>query len=327
VAMRRREFGTLLGGAAAWPITVHAQQTGSASVGVLVPFAEADQEAQARIQTFRQALADLGWTEGRNLRLDVRWAGTDIALQRSQARELVALAPQVIMTANATATRVMQETTKTVPIVFVQTIDPVAGGIVSSLARPEGNSTGFMIYERSLVGKWLSLLKDMAPRLSRVALLYTGDVDLWMPTAKEAGERLALKITADNVINLIELESAVAAMARGNDGGLVVLPNTSFGFANRAATIALAAKYSVPAIYVTRSYAEEGGLISYGADAKLQYRDGATYVDRILRGTKVSELPVQFATKFELVINLKTAKALGLDVSYQLQILADEVIE
>ena len=230
------------------------------------------------------------------------------------------------MTATLSATRAMREATQTVPIVFVQLVDPVAGGIMPNLARPEANVTGFMLYEPSLAGKWLSLLKDMVPRLGRGALLHSGDAGMWMPTAKEAGERLALKVTAVNVLNRTELESVVAAMAGGDDGGLVLLPNI-FNFTNRAATIALAAKYRVPAIYVARTYAAEGGLMSYGADAKAQYRDGATYVDRILRGAKLTELPVQFATKFEFVINLKTAKALDLDVSQQLQFLADEVIE
>jgi putative ABC transport system substrate-binding protein len=229
------------------------------------------------------------------------------------------------MTATLSATRAMREATQTVPMVFVQVVDPVVGGVVSNLARPEANVTGFMLYEPSLAGKWLSLLKDMVPRLSRVALLHSGDVGMWVPTAKEAGERLALKVTAVNVLNRTELESVIA-MAGGDDGGLVLLPNI-FNFTNRAATIALAAKYRVPAIYVARTYALEGGLMSYGADVKAQYRDGATYVDRILRGAKLSELPVQFATKFEFVINLKAAKALGLDVSQQLQFLADEVIE
>jgi putative tryptophan/tyrosine transport system substrate-binding protein len=326
--VNRREFIAGLGSATAWPLAVRAQQGERVRrVGLLMPFAEADQEAQARVQMFRQTLADLGWAEGRNLYIDVRWAGTDIARQRSQARELVALAPQVIMTATVSATRVMREATPTVPIIFVQLVDPVARGVVSNLARPEGNATGFMIYEPSLAGKWLNLLKDVSPQLSRVALLYSGDdVGIWMPTAAEAGERLALKVTGGNVLNRTELESAIAAMAGGDDGGIVLLPNV-FNFTNRAATITLAAKYRVPAIYVARIYAAEGGLMSYGADAKVQYRDGATYVDRILRGAKVSELPVQFATKFELVINLKTAKALGLTVPQSILLRADEVIE
>jgi putative ABC transport system substrate-binding protein len=329
--MRRREFVSLLGGTAmAWPIAARAQpREGVRRVGVMLPYAETDQEAQARVQTFRQTLAELGWVEGRNLHIDVRWTGTDVVRQRSQARELIALAPQVIMTVTATATRVMREATQSVPIVFVQLVDPVAGGVVSNLARPEANATGFMLYEHAFVGKWLSLFKDIAPRLRRVALLYGSASDTftsWIPIAQEAGERLALKVTAENVLDSTELESAIAAMAGGNDGGFVVLPSP-FILSNRAATIALAAKYRVPAIYYARIYAADGGLMSYGADPKIQYREGAIYVDRILRGAKPSELPVQFATKFELVINLKTAKALGLDVSQQLQFLADEVIE
>jgi putative tryptophan/tyrosine transport system substrate-binding protein len=324
--MRRRGFISLAGAVAAWPQAAVGQQDGrERRVGVLLPFAESDQEAQARLQVFRRTLADLGWTEGRNFRIDVRWAGSDIARQRSRAHELVVLMPQVILTATASTTRAMREATQIVPIVFVQLVDPVAVGVVSNLARPDTNVTGFMIYEPSLAGKWFSLLKDMVPSLRRVTLLYGGDVNTWMPIANEAGERLSLLVTAAGALNLTELESVIAALA-GGDGGLVLLPNV-FTFNNRAAIFALTAKYRVPAIYVGRTYAAEGGLMSYGADQKLQYRDGATYVDRILRGAKPVNLPVQFATKFELVINLKTAKALGLDVRPDLLTLADEIIE
>jgi putative ABC transport system substrate-binding protein len=299
-------------------------------IGVLMGYAEADQEGQARFQAFRQGLADLGWIEGRNLRIDARWAGVDVARHRSHARELVALAPDAILAANTPTTQALRDATRTIPIVFVTLSDPVATGVVSNMARPEANVTGFMSYEYSMAGKWLSLLKDMAPRLTRVALLFHPDTapfaPLYVRAAQDAGERAAVKITADGVRDTAAIEPAIAAMAGSDDGGLLVLPDL-FNTSNSATTVALAAKYRVPAIYFTRFFVVDGGLMSYGTDLRLQYRDGATYVDRILRGAKPGELPVQFATKFELAINLKTAKALGLDVSQQLQSLADEVIE
>jgi len=301
-----------------------------ARVGVLIGRVDTDIEGQAWIQVLRQGLADLGWVEGRNLRLDVRWLGGDVALQRSHAQELVALAPDLILATNTTSTQALRDATRTIPIVFVGLSDPIATGVVSNLARPEANVTGFMSFEYSLAGKWLSLLKDMAPRLGRVVLLFNPDPAPFFPfylrAAEDAGERLGLKITAAGVRDAAAIEPAIAAQAGSDGGGLVVLPDV-FNALNRATTIALAAKYRVPAIYPQRFYAADGGLMSYGPDQRRQFRDGATYVDRILRGAKPSDLPVEFATKFELVINLKTAKALGLDVSTQLQILADEVIE
>jgi len=328
----RREFITLLGVVAAtWPIAARAQQDGRVRrVGVLMPYAEVDPEAQARFQAFRQGLADLGLVDGRNLRLDVRWAEADVARMAPLARELVALRPEVILSSSTPTMQALRDATRTIPIVFVALSDPVATGVVSNLARPEANVTGFMLYEYSLAGKWLSLLKDMVPRLARVALLFNPDTapisQFFVRAAQDAGDRLAIKITAAGVRNVAGIEPAIAAMAGSGDGGLLVLPDI-FNTLNSATTIALAAKYRVPAIYAFRNYAADGGLMSYGADSKLQYRDGATYVDRILRGAQPAELPVQFATKFELVINLKIAKALGLDVSQQLQSLADEVIE
>jgi putative tryptophan/tyrosine transport system substrate-binding protein len=332
VRIRRREALTLLGAAAAWPRAARAQQDARVRrIGWLMPFDEADPEAQARFAAFRQGLADLGWVEGRNLRIDVRWAGSDVARQQSHARELVALAPEVILVNSPTATLALWDATRTVPIVFVNLSDPVATGIVSNLARPEANITGFMSFEYSMAGKWLSLFRDMALRLARVALLFNPDTapqaPFYVRAAQDAGERLGLKITAAGVHDVAGIEPTIAAMAGSDDGGLLVLPDGGFNILNRATTIALAAKYRVPAIYYDRSYAANGGLISYGPNPRLVYRDGATYVDRILRGAKPGDLPVQFATKFELVINLKTAKALGLDVSQQLQSLADEVIE
>jgi ABC-type uncharacterized transport system substrate-binding protein len=330
--MRRRSFLTLLGGAAAaWPLAARAQQDGRVRrIGVLMSNVEADPEAQGWLQAFRRGLADLGWVEGRNLRIDVRWAGPDVAPQQRDARELVALAPDAILVNGTTATRVARDTTHAIPIVFVGINDPVSSGIVSNLARPDANVTGFTNFEPSLAGKWLSLLKDMAPRLTRVTVLFNPDTAPFAPfyvkTAQEAGQRLLLKIVTASVREAAGIEPAIAAMAGADDGGLLVLPDI-FNQSNRATTIALAAKYRVPATYYARVFAADDGLMSYGPEQRLQYRDGAIYVDRILRGAKPADLPVQFATKFELVLNLKTAKALGLDVSQQLQFLADEVIE
>jgi putative ABC transport system substrate-binding protein len=331
--VRRREFITLLGGtAAAWPVAGRAQQDGRVRrVGVLMAYPDTDSEARARFEAFRQGLAAARWVEGRNVRLDVRWAGPDAARQQIQARELVALVPDALLGTSTTATKALRDAAGTLPIVFVNLNDPVATGIVSNLARPEGNLTGFTAYEYSLAGKWLSLLKDVAPRITRVALLFNPDsapfAPLYVRAAQEAGERLGLKVSAAVVREAAAIEPAVAAMAGAGDGGLLVLPEPS-NVLNRTTTIALAAKYRVPAIYGgTRLNAVVGGLMSYGAEPRLQYRDSANYVDRILRGARPGDLPVQFATKFELVINLKTAKALGLDVSQQLQSLADEVIE
>jgi putative ABC transport system substrate-binding protein len=332
--MRRRSFLTLLGGAAAaWPSTARAQQDGRVRrVGALMAFPEADPEGQARVHIFQRGLADLGWVEGRNLHIDVRWTGADAARHQSDARELVALTPEVILASSTSTTLALRDATRTVPIVFVSLQDAVLNGAVSNLARPEANLTGFMAFEYSMVGKWLSLLKDMEPRLARVALMFNPDMAatsgaFYVRAAQDAGERLAVRVTVAGVRDAAGIESAVAALAGTGNGGLVVIPDGGFNISNRAITIALATKYRVPAIYYVRLYAAENGLMSYGPDMRLQFRDGATYVDRILRGAKPSDLPVQFATKFELVINLKTARAIGIDVAQQLQFLADEVIE
>jgi putative ABC transport system substrate-binding protein len=328
--MRRREFITLLGSAAAsWPLAARAQQGDRVRrVGVLMPFAETDRDGRRPIQTFRQGLADLGWIEGRNLRIDVGWAGgPDAAAQRSHARDLVALAPEVILASGTIATQALRDATRAIPIIFVGLFDPVATGIVSNLARPEANVTGLMNYEHSMAGKLLSLLKDVAPRLARVALLFhreTISAPSYVPTAQDAGEMLSLKVTAAVVPDVAAIEPAIAAMS--GDGGLVIFPD-GFNVANRATIIALAAKHRVPAIYTGRYNVVDGGLMSYGAEILVAFRDGATYVDRILRGARPGELPVQFATKFDLVINLKTAKALGLELPQTLLALADEIIE
>jgi putative tryptophan/tyrosine transport system substrate-binding protein len=328
--MKRREFIAGLGSAAAWPMVARAQQDARVRrVGVLMPFAESDPEWRRRLQLFQQGLADLGWVEGRNLRIDARPAGPDLARQQSNARELVALADDVILAVGTPVTKALRDATQTIPIVFVGLPDPVAIGIVSNLARPEANVTGFMSYESSLAGKWLSLLKNMVPNLARVALLFHSEAGLMAPlyvrAAQDAGEHLILKITAASVHDAAAIEPAIVAMA-GDDGGLLVLPD-AFTIATRATTIALATKYRVPAIYTSRFWVAEGGLMSYGPGQQVPYRDGAGYVDRILRGAKPADLPVQLATKYELVLNLKTANALGRPVPPTLIAFADEVIE
>jgi putative tryptophan/tyrosine transport system substrate-binding protein len=326
--MRRREFIAILSAAATWPVAARAQQERMRRVGVLIPRPESDQRGQARLQEFRGGLADLGWIEGRNLRLDTHWAGPDAAQLQRHARELVASSPDVILTTSTTSTQAARDATRSIPIVFVTLSDPVATGVITNQARPEANVTGFMSYEYSLAGKWLSLLKDAAPRLGRVVLLFEPDIaapyaSYYLRAAQEAGEPLAVKTVAVGVRNATEIEHAIAAGAGADDGGLIVLP----GIRDMPTVIALAAKHRVPAIYSDRSYAVDGGLMSYGSEATSQYRESATYVDRILRGAKVAELPVRFPTKLDLVINLKTAKALGLDVSAILLARADEVIE
>jgi putative tryptophan/tyrosine transport system substrate-binding protein len=296
---------------------------------MLLPYAATDDERGLRDEIFRRRLAELGWVEGRNLRIDVRHAG-DAARLKELALELVALGPDVILVQSTVPAQALRDATRTIPIVFVNLGDPVRTGIVSNLARPEANITGFMLYEYSMAGKWLSLLKDVAPRLKRVAVLFNPrtlpQAPFFLRSAQEAGERLAVEITAASVHDMTGIEPAIAALP-ADEGGLLVLPD-AYVSVHQTTTIALAAKYRIPAIYGgNRIHAAAGGLMSYGADSRLQYRDGAHYVDRILRGAKVAELPVQFATKFNLVINLKTAKALGLDISQQFQSLADEVIE
>jgi putative ABC transport system substrate-binding protein len=327
--VKRREFITLLGSAAAaWPLAAGAQQDGRMRrVGVLMPFVEANRDGRAPIQVFRERLAELGWVEGRNLRIDVGWAGPDVGAQRSHARDLVARGPEVMLASGTVATQALRDATRTIPIVFVGLSDPVATGIVSNLARPEANVTGFMNIEHSMAGKWLSLLKDMVPQLSRVAVLFHDEAPwavFYVQAAQNAGERLSLKTTAAVVHEVAAIEPAIAAMS--GDGGLVVFPD-SFNITNRATIIALTARYRVPAIYAGRYNVVDGGLMSYGAEVRPVFRDGATYVDRILRGAKSGELPVQFATKFDLVINRKTAKALGIDVPPIVLARTDEVIE
>ena len=316
--MRRREFITLLGGAAAaWPLAARAQQAERMRrIGVLLPAAADDAEFQARVGAFLQGLALLGWTIGRNVRIDTRWATANAADIRRHAAELAALAPDVILAHGASTVGPLLQATRTVPIVFPVVADPVGAGFVDSLARPGGNATGFMTFEYSLSGKWLELLKQIAPGVTRVAVLRDPAITAGIGqfgAIQAVAPSLGVEVSPVNVRDAGEIERAVAAFARSSNGGLIV---TASGLAqlHRDLIVTLAARHKLPAVYFERFFVAAGGLISYGPDFVDQYRRAAGYVDRILKGEKPADLPVQAPTKYELVINLKTAKALGLDV-------------
>jgi len=327
--MRRREFILTLGGAAAWPLAARAQQQPMRRIGILTPYAADDREGQARVGALQQGLAELGWTDGRNLRTDVRWGANDRDRYSQYAAELVALAPDVIVAVTSVVVAALQRETRTVPIVFVGVIDPVGAGLVASLARPGGNTTGFTVFEYGLSPKWLALLKEIAPRVTRAAVLRN-------PTsAPEIGLLGGIQSVASSLrveLSLIderdtgEIERAVTAFAREPNGGQIVLSSAST-LLHRELIVSLAARHRLPAVYTDRVFVAAGGLTSYGPNRIEQYRPAAGYVDRILKGEKPADLPVQAPTKYELVINLKTAKALGLEVPPTLLARADEVIE
>jgi len=329
--MKRREFIALLGGAAAWPLAARAQQAGSTRrIAVLMSFAESDPEAQARVGAFRNGLQELGWAEGRNIRIDVRWAADDAALMQRFAKELVALHPDLILSHNTPTTASLLQQTRTIPIVFAVVSNPVGSGFVASFPRPGGNVTGFTNIEPTMAGKWLELLKEIAPHVARVAFLFNPATapyaEDYLGPFKAAAASLALEAIGAPVRDTLELESAIATQARAPNGGLVVM-NDSFLVAHRAEITSLAARYRLPAIYPFRSFVELGGLLFYGNDLIDSFRRAATYADRILKGEKPSELPVQAPVKFELVINRKTAKALGLTIPQTLLATTNEVIE
>ena len=329
--MIRREFITLLGGAAmAWPRAARAQQgERMRRIGILLPVAPDDAEFQTRVGAFLQGLQQLGWAIGRNVRIDTRWAGASATEVRRHAAELVALAPDVILAHGSSSVRRLLEATRTVPIVFPIVGDPVGAGFVESLARPGGNVTGFMTTEYSIGGKWLELLKEIAPSLTRVAVLRDstqGSGTSQFAVTQAMAPSLRLEINPINMRDVGEIERAVAAFARATNGGLIVATG-GLAAVHRGLIVTLAAQHKLPAVYFERSFAVAGGLISYGADFIDQYRRAASYVDRILKGEKPADLPVQAPTKYELVINLKTAKALGLDMPPSLLARADEVIE
>jgi putative ABC transport system substrate-binding protein len=326
---RRRDFITLIGGAAAWPLAARAQQPERMRrIGVLMYWTADDTEGQARLAAFTQALKQLGWSDGSNLRIDIRWATADDV--RRHAAELVALAPDVLVSGTGTATTVpLLESTRTVPIVFVAVIDPVGAGFVASLARPGGNATGFTIFEYSMSGKWLELLKEIAPGVKRAAVLRDPAV------ASGIGQFGAVQIVAPSLGVVLspvdvrdpgEIERAVTAFAQDSNGGLIVTASAP-AIVHRQPIIALASRHRLPAVYSDRGSIVAGGLISYGPDRLDQYRRAAGYVNRILKGEKPPDLPVQAPTKYDLIINLKTAKALGLDMPATVLARADEVIE
>jgi putative ABC transport system substrate-binding protein len=329
--MRRREFTSLvLGAAMVWPFASRAQQSGRVLlIGVLMGFAESDPIAQSMVTAFRSALPKLGWTEGNNLPIELRWAGPDPDRANALAKELAGLRPDAMLGQTTPVVRALAREMPNSPIVFVTVSDPIGSGFAVSLARPGGNITGFTVDDSALGGKWVELLTQIAPGTAHVALLFnpTGPpLQFFMPSIETAASSSKVDVRVAAVSSKDEIEGVIAAQARDPGGGLIVMPN-AFNTTNRGLIIELANRYRVPAIYFSAYGAQSGGLIGYGSDYAEQARQAAVYVDRILKGAKPTDLPVQAPTKFELVINLKTAKALDLQPSANLLALADEVIE
>jgi putative ABC transport system substrate-binding protein len=330
--MRRREFITLLGGSiVAWPLTARAQQSERVRrLGVMVSGpTEADAEGQARVAALKLGLLERGWIEGRNLKIDYRWPGADATRMRVYAAELVSLNPDVIFAAPSGALAEVQRATRTIPVVFAQVSDPVGAGFVASLAHPGGNITGFALFEFGVGAKWLELLRQIAPSAARVAVIYDAtspNATGFLPLIEAASRSSGVDVFAHSVHSATEIESVITAFAAGPNGSIIAIASALIT-AQRNLIISLANRYSLPSVFGFRYYAEAGGLVSYGVDNIDLYRRSAAYVDRILKGEKPSDLPVQEATKFQLIINLKTAKALGLTVPPALLATADEVIE
>jgi putative ABC transport system substrate-binding protein len=328
--MKRREFITLLGGATvAWPLAARAQQGERVRlVGALTGVPD-EPIARARAAVFTEELEKLGWIDGRNIRIDYRWGRGDADIIRRQAMELVALAPDVILATGGPATEQMLQATRSIPIVFAVVPDPVGSGLVARLSRPGGNATGFMQFEYGLSGKWLELLKQVVPGVTQAAVLRDPAITAGIgqfAVIQAAASSLGMEVSPVNTTDAAAIERAVADFARGQNGGLVVTAAAS-ALAHRDLIVSLAAQYKLPAVYAAHEYVSSGGLISYAADFNDQYRRAAGYVDRVLKGEKPADLPVQAPTKYELVINLKTAKALGLEVPPSVLARADEVIE
>jgi putative tryptophan/tyrosine transport system substrate-binding protein len=329
--MRRREFFALLGGTAAtWTLAARAQQPDRVRrIGVLMNRTTDDPAGQASVAAFQKGLQQLGWSDGRNVRFDIRWGANDDERDRRDAAELVGLAPDVILAGGTLGVAALQRVTRSLPIVFVGVTDPVGAGLVDTLARPGGNVTGFMVFEYSSSGKWLELLKQIAPRLTRAAILRDSTNPAGIAqfgAIQAAAQSLGVEVSPVSVRDAGEIERAVAALARSANGGLIVTGSASASV-HHDLIVTLAAKYKLPAIYSNRYLVTGGGLISYGVDLVDQYRNAASYVDRILKGEKPADLPVQAPTKYELVINLKTVKALGLTIPAGVLAIADEVIE
>jgi putative tryptophan/tyrosine transport system substrate-binding protein len=327
--MKRREFIAGLGSAAAWPLVTRAQQGDRVRrIGMLMPGDETDPALKTYVSAFTQALADLGWTDGRNVRMDFRWAGGDINRIRALAQELVGLQPDIIVASSTPVTAALQQETRTIPIVFVTVSDPVVSGIVATLNQSGGNITGYALYETPLGGKWLELLSEIAPGLKRVAIMFNPDtapVSAYMPSFETAARSLKAEPIIAPVHSDVETETAIMALGREPGGGLVGC--RIFTLAHRAPIISAAARNKVPAVYWRSDFAKDGGLLSYGTDVVDIFRGAAAYVDRILRGAKPGDLPVQLPTKYEMAVNLKTAKALGLAVPPSILLRADEVVE
>ena len=329
--LKRRAFITLLAGVAAWPLVAQAQGERVRRIGVLMPLTADDPLGQSRIAALREELGKLGWIDGRNIQIDTRWMTTgDVESMQRFAKELAALQPDLIVTQSTPITATVLQETRTIPIVFALVADPIGSGFVASFPQPGANVTGFVTMEPTMVGKWLELLKEIAPRVARVAMLFNPATatyfEYWLNPFKAAAASIAVEAIAAPVRDRSELEAVIAAEARAPNGGLIVMPDT-FTDVHRVEITSLAARYRLPAVYPYRQFTAVGGLLFYGDDLIDNFRRAPTYVDRILKGAKPSELPVQAPVKFELIINLKTAKALGLDVPPLLQQRADEVIE
>jgi putative ABC transport system substrate-binding protein len=330
--MRRREFIAGLGGAAAaWPVMGAAQQADRVwRIGVLMYGVESDPLSKSSVPAFTQALANLGWTEGRNVRMDLRWGGGNADRMRIFAKELVDLQPDVILATATLPTTALQRETRTIPIIMVNVSDPIASGIVARLNQPTGNVTGFAVMEATLGGKWLELLLEIVPGLKRAAIMFNPDTapaSTYLPSLETAARSLKVVPIIAHVHSDAEIVAAIIAVGREPGGGLVVMPDVVFTAAHRAPMISTAARNNVPAVYPASGFARDGGLLSYGPDLVDPWRRAATYVDRILRGAKPGDLPVQFPVKYEMAVNLKTAKALGLTVPQSILLRADEVIE
>jgi putative tryptophan/tyrosine transport system substrate-binding protein len=327
--MRRRDFITLVGGTA-WPLAARAQQADRVRrIGVLMSIAADDMESQPRITAFKQGLQQLGWTEGRNVHIEVRWWGGNDRDRQKYVAELVALAPDVIVVSGSTYLEVLLKSSRAIPIVFVLVPDPVGSGYVESLSRPGGNATGFVMFEYGLAAKWLELLKQVAPDVKRAAILRDASISLGIgqfAVIQSVAPSLGVDVIPINLRDTTEIEHAVAAFARSSNGGLIST-SSAFAAVHRDQIITLAARHKLPAVYIARLYVASGGLISYGPNFVNQHRQAGSYVDRILKGEKPADLPVQAPTKYELVINLKTARTLGLEVPPSLLARADEVIE